>query len=359
MEVITCGLSKKGLSKEAIQLALKAKRKSTCTNYSNKWLVWYNYCKQKKIKPLKPSDKDLAEFLVFLYRSKGLKLATLKNYRSAIANTIKSSTGRSVDYISFSPIIKDVLEGVKNEYPTKTISPPQWDLFLVLKYLMLSPFEPIETCSMKNLTLKTVFLVAMACARRTSGIHAISGLDKDIEFTRDNKSMFLSFLPEFRAKNQIATTERQSFEIKALSDFVGCDEEDKFMCPVRSLKHYLKRTSPFRGFRRRLFISLNPGYEKDISKNTITRWLKSVILEAHKSVDKVTPLSRFQTHEIRRLSTSLGLEKGVSLSHIMQTAFWRSESTFSSFYLRDISTRRVDQTYGIKRVVATNSIINL
>ncbi len=357
MEIIKTELKKKRLSKDAIELALKSKRKSTKVNYGNKWLVWSNFCKDHKIRALYPTEKDVAEFLVSLYKTKNLKTATLKNYRSAIANTIKSATWKSADFISFSPLINDILEGIKNEFPEKNVSFPQWDLFLVLKSLLSKPYEPIESSDLQHLTMKTVFLVALASARRVSGVHAISGLDKDIEFAEGNKSMTLSFLPEFRAKNQIADTDRQSFQIKSLSQFLDSTEPDVCLCPVRALKTYLKRTSRFRGNKRRLFISMNPGHEKDICKNTITRWLKQVILEAYKSAG--SSLNCYQVHEIRKLSTSLGLAKGVSLKHIMETAYWRSKNTFSSFYLRDITTKRVNQTYGIDRVVVANSVITL
>ena len=205
--------------------------------------------------------------------------------------------------------------------------------------------------------MKTVFLVALASARRVSGIHAISGLSKDIEFAKNDGSMTLSFLPEFRAKNQAADSDRQSFQIKSLCQIVKSSEPDALLCPVRALKTYLKRTSPFRGSKRRLFISMNPGHDKDICKNTVTRWLKKVILEAYKNAG--SSLNSFQAHEIRRISTSLSLAKGVSLKHIMEAAYWKSENTFTSHYLRDITTQRANETYGLNRVVVANSVLTL
>ena len=59
---------------------------------------------------------------------------------------------------------------------------PDWDLSLVLKALMKAPFEPIQTCELKCLTYKTVFLLAFATAARRSELHALS---KD--FVRDTK----------------------------------------------------------------------------------------------------------------------------------------------------------------------------
>jgi integrase len=39
---------------------------------------------------------------------------------------------------------------------------------------MEEPFEPMETASLKSITLKTVFLVALATAQRRSELHALS-----------------------------------------------------------------------------------------------------------------------------------------------------------------------------------------
>ena len=86
----------------------------------------------------------------------------------------------------------------------------------------------------------------LAFSRRFSVLHALSGLDKDIEFTRKDSSCILSFLPEFRAKNQDALSDSQSVEIKSLSQILGHDDEDRFNCPVRMIKYYLKRTENYR-----------------------------------------------------------------------------------------------------------------
>jgi hypothetical protein len=48
------------------------------------------------------------------------------------------------------------------------------DLSLVLRALMEEPFEPMERASIKYVTLKTVFLVALTTAQRRSELHALS-----------------------------------------------------------------------------------------------------------------------------------------------------------------------------------------
>jgi hypothetical protein len=359
METIKSSLEKKGFSKQAIDLSLKSRRQSTVKNYGHKWEVWIKYCSSHTpvISPLKPSEQDFADFLASLFHKSDLKYRTVLNYKSAIVNTIKTATGVDPLNLSRSSTIQMVLDGIKNEMPLKCKQPPLWDVFLVLQHLTKTPFEPLEQCSLLHLTFKTVFLVSLASARRCSEVHALSGLEKDIEFMRGDTSVILSLLPEFRAKNQPSNSLPQVIEIKSLKGFVEDDNDDKLNCPVRVLKHYLKRTARFRGKKRRLFISINEHYEKDITKNTIARWILWLVKEVYKMANKENH-HHFGMHEIRKVAASLAFVKGVSLQELMSTAYWRSQNTFSSFYLRDITTKRVNETYGISKLVVANAHLN-
>ena len=49
-------------------------------------------------------------------------------------------------------------------------APPSWDLDAVLRHLMSSAFEPLESVSLWALTKKTLFLVSLATAKRVSEI---------------------------------------------------------------------------------------------------------------------------------------------------------------------------------------------
>ena len=50
---------------------------------------------------------------------------------------------------------------------------PQWDLGIVLEALSKPPYEPLPEVSLKHLTLKTIFLIAMASAGRRSELQAL------------------------------------------------------------------------------------------------------------------------------------------------------------------------------------------
>ena len=52
--------------------------------------------------------------------------------------------------------------------------PPAWDLSKVLQYLVTSAFEPLSQASFRALTLKTLFLLALATAKRVGELQALS-----------------------------------------------------------------------------------------------------------------------------------------------------------------------------------------
>ena len=58
--------------------------------------------------------------------------------------------------------------------PRRPQAPPSWDLDAVLRHLMSSAFEPLETVSLRALTKKTLFLISFAIAKRVSEIQALS-----------------------------------------------------------------------------------------------------------------------------------------------------------------------------------------
>lgn len=59
-------------------------------------------------------------------------------------------------------------------FPPTPFLMPQWDLNLVLTFLMGSPFEPLHSFPLRLLSFKTVFLVAVTSARRVSELQALS-----------------------------------------------------------------------------------------------------------------------------------------------------------------------------------------
>ncbi|MPC46620.1 hypothetical protein E2C01_040343 [Portunus trituberculatus] len=151
-------------------------------------------------------------------------------------------------------VIADVLsrECVGSEW---TLHPaPLWSLvhLVCLGYLpgtFLWSFGPcyvllMSFCSLSDISLKTVFLLAFASARQVSGLH---GLSSELCHSKGWTSMTISFTPNFLAKTQCPGQHSfDEFTIPALLDFVGEDEVDRLLCPVWVVCEYLRRTGDCR-----------------------------------------------------------------------------------------------------------------
>jgi hypothetical protein len=202
------------------------------------------------------------------------------------------------------------------------------------------------------LTFKTAFLLALATARRRSEIHALSGDRQDILF-EPNGSVSLRFLPEFLAKNQPAGSRPAPLvNIPSLSRALGRDDKDCNLCPVHCLNFYLARSTPRRRAQRRLLISVNEEYSRDISASTVSRWLSSTVSCAYKQANSSLDALHPRAHEIRALATSAAFQQSWPIDKILDAAFWRSENPFIGHYLRDIRSSRADGAYTISFVAA-------
>ena len=122
--------------------------------------------------------------------------SAIKGYRSALAPVFLH---RGLD-ISSDPALSALFRNFDQEVVKPVVRRPKWDINVVLSSLMKRPYEPLATCSLRSLTLKTVFLLALASAKRVSELH---GLSYVVSWARDNTSAVLSLTPDFVAKTQV------------------------------------------------------------------------------------------------------------------------------------------------------------
>ena len=118
---------------------------------------------------------------------------------------------------------------------------PAWDLAAVLTYLNSAVFEPLRLASLRSLTKKVLFLLALATVKRVGEIQALSRL---VSFVRADACV--SYVPEFVAKTEsLSNPIPRSFLVKSLSDFAAGLHEELLLRPVRALRIYLDRTASF------------------------------------------------------------------------------------------------------------------
>ena len=283
-----------------------------------------------------PPIKSIADFLLYLFQQRNLQPSTIDGYRSAIADRL----GNELVNISKDENITRLLDSFHRDRPKGRRGVPSWNLSLVLHQLTKAPFEPLNEASLKHLTFKTVFLMALASGKRRSEIHA--WVFKNIRTQADGSKVSMYPSPSFLSKNQLARDGPSSVApvvIPALAPTLDRSlKEDRTLCPVRALKYYLDHTSQLRQNKELVFVSFKKGFDKDISPATISSWIKqTVILCYEKSDQEAQNLHRVKAHDVRAFAASKAFHSGMSLEQLLSACHWKSHNTFTQFYLKDVA----------------------
>ena len=172
--------------------------------------------------------------------------------------------------------LHDLLRSFRLERPLPSSRVSPWDLLRVLDFLRGPLFEPLAPSSLRDLTRKVLFLLAIATECRVGELHAISR-----SVSSSGEDLFLSYLPEFRAKTETSSNPLpRSFRVRSLRDFVGTLPSEFLLCPVRALREYLSRTLTIPSRPRSFFVS--PRFPS-LSKNALSFFIHDVISQASSS----------------------------------------------------------------------------
>ena len=154
---------------EAVAARIEApQRRSTRSAYEAKWTIFTKWCLSNQVDFRAPPLKAIADFLLHLFQEKKLQPGTIDGYRSAIADKLGNSTVN----VSKDENLTRLLDSFHRDRPKGRRGIPSWNLSLVLHQLTKAPFEPLKEASLKHLTFKTVFLLALGSGKRRSEIHA-------------------------------------------------------------------------------------------------------------------------------------------------------------------------------------------
>ncbi len=174
--VVASGLSGEldALQARVVGTLTEARAPSTRRLYALKWGVFVKWCHQAHIDPVVCTVLDVLSFLQYRLDSGSLP-STLKVYVAAIASFRSPQGGQS---IGRDPMVVSFLKGARRLHPPRPPSVPPWDLEVVLRALSQPPFEPLSSVGLKELSLKTALLLALASAKRIGDLHAFS-VDSD------------------------------------------------------------------------------------------------------------------------------------------------------------------------------------
>jgi len=312
---------KAGLSGRAASFVAHGRRGATLKIYASRLRPYFKWCRDRDIAANHASVAQVSDFLCTIF-DKGLQVTTIRGYLSAILIIHEGTPGGGS--LRDDNTLKLLLEGMHNSAPPKRRIWPSWDLDQVLGALNQLPFEPILSATIRDVAIKTAFLIALASGRRCSEIHALA-ISDHIIFSR--RGVTLHFRPSFLAKN-----ERSNFSAAPvfLPKLDSSSSNQRFSCPVRALKWYLNKTQSIRGQINHLFITSAKPY-RPAARTTISGWIVDAIVRSK----AVQGQGRPNAHSVRAMASTTAFHKGISIPEIVNTVSWKSDHIFITTYLKD------------------------
>ena len=270
------------------------------------------FCRERSVDYCSPPISAALEFLMELY-VKGLSYSTLNTARSALSSILRIS---DCDSFGSHPLVIRFMKGVFEKRKPQPKYDDIWDASKVLDYL--STLHPVKELSLKDLTLKVLVLLLLVTGQRGQSIHLLT--------------LSAMKLTESACQFQILDHTKTSKPGHSptgitISEF----KQDTRICPLTALKEYLDRTQGLRNGEKCLFISYVRPHGA-VSRDTISRWAKSVLessgIDSHK----------FSPHSTRAAAASKAKQKDVPLDVILAHVGWRSAETFRKFYDKPLVT---------------------
>ncbi len=232
--------------------------------------------------------------------------STIKVYAAAIAAFHASIAGRSVGR---DVAVIQILRGM-NPLRPRTVSP--WDLPTVLRALKGSPFEPLQSSSLRVLSLKIALLLALASVKRVGDLQALSVNPSCLEFGPNDSKVVLKLRLGFVPK--VLSTPFRAQVIALSTFFPPVGNQESLLCPVRALKIYIERSASYRSQNSFCFNCAKGG---PVTKKRNSRWLVDVITLAYSSIGSRCPIGRGQSPLHQRHHLFLGMvQRGVHVRHL-------------------------------------------
>ena len=345
---------KSGFSGRTARVLSGCLRSSTSRLYQSRWQIFCGWCRGRGVAPVNATVSVVVDFLIYLRHDKGLSVSAGKGYSSAL-NSVLALKGR--DLASSREITMLLRSFSRSMDPVELRPPPPphpWDVALVLQSLTGPPYEPLRTCNERFLAQKTLFLLALASAKRIGELHALS---YRVSHSRDWAEVSFSFVSGFVAKTQDPSSFAPWFEgftVPALPNARN-NRNGRLLCPVRAVRHYLDRTAAHRPRCERLFVTAGSSKE-EISKTTVSFWLRKTVSRAYELSGTEQPVPAPRARETRGIAPSLLFKKNFAVNQVLKAGTWHRHTTFTRHYLRDIAHRSLD-TFHLGPVVEAQALV--
>ena len=248
--------------------------------------------------------------------NQGLSSSTLNSVRSSLSFfSFPSNLDLNTD-----PYVARLFRFFYRMRPKKAKYLVFWPVSQVLVHL--KSWHPIPQLSLKNLTLKTLALVALTTSDRAQTIQKLNV----------NNMHISDDLVSFIITDRLKTTGR-ILKPKIVKCFSSSESS---LNVVLYIKEYLSRTACFRSPENTQFF-ISWATKRPVTRATLARWLKSILKIAN--IDT----SIFSAHSYRGSSLSAAYARGVSISDIVKAGDWTNVNTFFNHYCAESMDTPVGQ----------------
>ena len=217
------------------------------------------------------------------------------------------------------------MKGVFNIRPSRPRYQSTWDVNQVLTYLR--KLSPVKELSLKDLTLKLTFLIALTNAARSQSVHLIN-----VNNVHKLKGEYVFVIDELVKQSRPGYKE-PTINIKGYPP-------DRRICVFTVYKEYMFRTRTLRKDHSKLLLSYVKPYQP-VTRDTISRWIKTVLARA-----KINT-SIYKAHSIRSASVSKAKENLMPISKILSKAGWSNVKTFARYYDKKIEKDEKSFSYQV------------
>ena len=279
------------------------------------------WCGERKIGYGEITVGDVSNYLLFLFNS---KTSSGKDYTSEALNKIRSGISFFLQYdipdLGFKKPISRLFTYFYKIRPVSHRYNVTWDVGIVLKFL--AKWHPKEALSLKQLTLKTVALVALTSSDRAQSIHALR-----VDYAQFTNEGLVFVIP-----SRLKHTRRNSPPSKIVCvkwDAPELNVEDYVLFYMqKTFKYRLKSWNKNKEESKQLFLSHRTG--RPVQRASISRWIREVMHMA--GID----ISSFAPHSCRGASISEATRRGASPQQILTQGNWTNLGTYQRFYNREI-----------------------
>ena len=294
--------SSRGLPSPLSKAMLASVNSSTLKSYRRLWTDFASWIDNKQSRPhLTPPL--VCEFLYFKFCD-GSSTSSMNSFRSAI----NFFTLNSLD-LENNIFMKRLFKYFYQARPLRPRYSTFWPVSKLLNFL--KSWHPMESLSLKNLSLRTIALLALTSSDRGQTLH-LASLDNMV--IEENSLKFV-------VKDRVKTTRKVLRP--TVIDCVSSNIEELDVSSY--VKYYLDSTKDIRIVNnRKLFISWKT--KKNVTKSTLARWLTIVLKAA--GIDTST----FTAHSYRGAGLSSAFQRGASINQIMNAGNWKNADIFHNYY---------------------------